>query len=123
MKKTIILFFLFLSTIILDAQRDTSIVSNNFPHNDIYKNSTDLNVSIYPVPIKGNNFTIKSDLEISSVKITNIIGQDIYREQYGNPQQIVNITLSNTKRGMYLITISFSNGTRIVKKIMAEEYE
>ena len=80
-------------------------------------------VSIYPVPVRENSFTIKTDRDVSFVRITNIIGQDIFRVQYNNPQQLTKINLDNPKRGMYLVTILFSDGTRVVKKIMVEESE
>ena len=57
------------------------------------------------------------------MRITNIIGQDIFRVKYNNPEQQIRIMLDNPKRGMYLVTIIFSDGTRVVKKIMVEESE
>ena len=78
------------------------------------------NVSIYPVPVRDNNFTIKSDKEISAIKITNIIGQDIFRVKYSTPQLISKIVLDNPRRGMYLVVILFSDDTRVVKKVMIE---
>ena len=80
-------------------------------------------VSIYPVPVRDNSFTIKSDKDISFVKITNIIGQDISRLQFNDPQQLIKVVLENPKRGMYLVTIIFSDGIRVVKKIMVEQTE
>ena len=93
------------------AQRNISRAPNSF------------NVSIYPVPVRDNSFTIKTDKDISFVKITNIIGQDIFRFQYNDPQQLIKISLENPKRGMYLVTIIFSDGIRVVKKIMVEQTE
>ncbi len=109
-------------TVILHAQRDTSTVAVT-PQHSSYYNSASINVSIYPVPVKYNTFTIKADKDISFVRITNIIGQDIYRAKYNEPLQLIKITLDNPKRGMYLVTIVFSDGTRTVKKIMVEELE
>ena len=75
------------------------------------------------MPVRENNFTIKTDKDISLVRITNIIGQDIFRVKYNNPEQQINIMLDNPKRGMYLVTVNFSDGTRVVKKILIEESE
>lgn len=77
-------------------------------------------LSIYPVPVNNNTFTIKSDKDISQVKVTNIIGQDILRENFSTPQQFIRVTLPDPQRGMYLVSITFSDGLRIVKKIMIE---
>jgi hypothetical protein len=125
MKKSLlfIFIFLFILTISLHAQKDTVNVVATLPQNDISRYAANINVSIYPVPVRENNFTIKTDRYVSFVKITNIIGQDIFRAQYSDPQLLTRIFLNNPKRGMYLVTIIFSDGVRVVKKIMVEETE
>ena len=82
-----------------------------------------MSVNIYPVPVRDNSFTIKTDRYISSVKVTNIIGQDIFRFRYTDPQQLIKISLENPKRGIYLVTVILSDGLRVVKKIMVEQSE
>src|ERR1035437_4735425 len=125
MKKSLpIIFFLLIFTLILHGQKDTSNVTALLNQKDYYnKEALNANVSIYPVPVRDNSFTIKSEKYISYVKITNIIGQDIYRFQYNDPTQLIKVSLENPKRGMYLVTIKFSDGIRIVKKIMVEQSE
>lgn len=120
MKKSLLLIILIIFSYSLQAQKDTSKVVST-PQKDILRNAANINVSIYPVPVKEDRFTIKTDRDVSFVRITNIIGQDIFRIQYNNPQQLNRITLDNPKRGMYLVTIIFSDGTRVVKKILIEE--
>lgn len=122
MRRFLLVLIMLVSTVVLHAQRDTSSVAVT-PQHSSYYNSANINVSIYPVPVKYNTFTIKADKDISLVRITNIIGQDIYRAKYNEPLQLIKITLDNPKRGMYLVTIIFSDGTRTVKKIMVEELE
>jgi hypothetical protein len=121
------IFILFIMTVIfsvtLHAQKDTTNIASSFPRNKLSAKGPDVNVSIYPVPVRENFINIKTDREISSVKITNIIGQDIYRAQYNNPQTLTRINLDNPRRGMYLVTILLSDGVRVVKKIMIEEPE
>jgi hypothetical protein len=85
--------------------------------------AANITFSIFPVPVRENYFNIKSEKEFSSVKITNIIGQDIYREKYNDPQTFAKIVLDNPRRGMYIVTVVFSDGMRIVKKIMIEQAE
>jgi hypothetical protein len=84
------------------------------------KDELNVNVSIYPVPVRDNYFTIKSDKEISAIKITNIIGQDIFRVKYSTPLLLTKIVLDNPRRGMYLVVILFRDDTRVVKKVMIE---
>jgi len=122
MKKSLIFIFLAILTLNLKAQKDTiNIIGASSLKN--YSKEVSISVNIYPVPVKENSFTIKTDRDISYIKITNIIGQDIYRAQYSNPQQVLKIYLDNPKRGMYIVTLLFSDGAKAVKKIMVEESE
>jgi Secretion system C-terminal sorting domain len=123
MRKILHLLLLITITVNLQAQKDTINYIGAMPQQDITRPAIAANVTIYPVPVRENNFTIKTDREISLVRITNIIGQDIFRVKYNDPEQQIRILLDNPKRGMYLVTINFSDGTRVVKKIMIEESE
>jgi len=125
MKKSLpIIFFLLIFTLILHGQKDTLRATATLYQKDYSRDAANAaNVSIYPVPVRDNSFTIKSEKYISFVKITNIIGQDIFRFQYNDPTQLIKISLENPKRGMYLVTIIFSDGLRTVKKIMVEQSE
>jgi len=80
-------------------------------------------VTIYPVPVRDNSFTIKSTKEISYIKVTNIIGQEIFRMKFTSPQLFFKINLDNPGRGIYLVVILFSDNSRIVKKVMIENAE
>jgi hypothetical protein len=107
----------------LYSQKDTVVFGSSYSSNrEFIRDNNSVNVNIYPVPVRENNFTIRTEKEIIFVKITNIIGQDIFKSKYGEQQQ-VRIFLDNPKRGMYLVTIIFSDGSRVVKKIMVEESE
>ncbi len=124
MKKSLpIIFFLLIFTLILHGQKDTTNITAVLNQKEYSKEPLIPTVTIYPVPVRDNSFTIKSEKDISYVKITNIIGQDIFRFQYNDPTQLIKISLENPKRGMYLVTIIFSDGKRIVKKILVEQSE
>jgi calcineurin-like phosphoesterase len=101
------------------GQRDSVAIARQTGKGYIL-NETEVNVSIYPVPVRDNSFTITSDKEISAIKITNIIGQDIFMEKYNSPILTMKIVLENAKRGMYLVVITFSDNTRIVRRILVE---
>jgi hypothetical protein len=120
MKKILLLSLLFIITVSLHAQKDTVNYIGAAPQQDIARPSA-VNVLIYPIPVRDNSFTIKTDRDISFVRITNIIGQDIFRNRYNSPEQQIRIMLNTPTRGMYLVTIIFSDGMRVVKKIMVEE--
>jgi hypothetical protein len=123
MRRSLPIIFLLIFTLSLYGQKDTISISGAIAQKEFPKEALSISVSIYPVPVKDNSFTIKSDKDISLVKITNIIGQDISRFQYNDPQQLIKINLEKPKRGMYLVTIIFSDGIRVVKKIMVEQSE
>ena len=123
MKHSLLLISLLLIPIYIYSQKDTASVVRNYPQKTFARETTPSNISIYPVPVRENSFTIKVDRDMTSVKVTNMIGQDIFRAQYSNPQSITKILLDNPRRGMYLVSINFSDGARVVKKIMIEELE
>jgi hypothetical protein len=123
MKKSLPLIFLLVFTLSLHGQKDSVNIAGVLAQKNINTETLNLNISIYPVPVRDNSFTIKAEKDISFVKITNIIGQDVFRFQYNDPQQLIKIFLNNPKRGMYLVTIIFSDGIRVVKKIMVEQSE
>jgi len=113
MKRYLLILFLFTIAAPVFSQRDSTVAVNS-------TENVNVNVTIFPIPVRNNNFTINSDKEITYVKITNIIGQDIFTSRYSE-QKSIRIFLNNTQRGVYIITISFSDNTRIVRKIMVED--
>lgn len=123
MKKSLLLIFLIIFSLSLHGQNDSTNINRAFAQKEYSRESANINITIYPVPVRDNSFTIKSDKPVSFVKVTNIIGQDVYRFQYNDPQDLIKVFLENPKRGMYLVTIIFNDGLRVVKKIMVEQSE
>jgi Secretion system C-terminal sorting domain len=121
MKRSLLLIFLLIFTLVLYGQKDSINTIGALAQKEFSREANNVSVSIYPVPVRDNSFTIKTDRDISFVKITNIIGQDVLRLQYNDPQQFIKVFLENPKRGMYLVTIIFSDGFKVVKKIMVEQ--
>ena len=116
----IVLTFLMVS---VNAQRDTVNIAAYQDARTVQTEHTNASVIIYPVPVRDNYFTVKCEKEFTYIKITNIIGQDIFRAQFNNPVTLNKIILDNPKRGMYLVTILFKDGSRVVRKIMIEQTE
>jgi hypothetical protein len=117
MKKVLLSVSILFFTLCANAQTDTTIISQAGKSISEYPS---VKITIYPVPVREGLFTIKSEKDISEIKITNIIGQSIYHERYDTPLNNIKITLENPGRGIYLCAIIFSDGTRAVKKIMVE---
>jgi hypothetical protein len=123
MKHSLLLIsFLFIS-ISLYSQKDSVSVVRNYPQKTFVRETVSSNISIYPVPVRENSFTIKTDRDMTSVRVTNMIGQDIFRAQYKDPLSITKVLLKKPTRGMYLVTIVFVDGSRIVRKVMIENPE
>jgi hypothetical protein len=112
-----IIVFLFLSA---NSQTDTTIVR---PAGRSVSDYPAVKVTIYPVPVRDGLFTIKSDKDISEIKITNIIGQSVFSEHFDSPMNLIKVSLGNPGRGIYLCAILFNDGTQAVKKIMIERSE
>lgn len=123
MKIFLLFAFMLFYTLSLQAQRDTLVFSTSDTRKHALSDASAANINIYPVPVRENQFTIKSDRDITFVKITNIIGQDIYKAKYSNPLSLIKIVLDNPQRGMYLVTMIFNDNSRLVKKIMIEQSE
>jgi hypothetical protein len=120
MKQTLLSIIILFLAISANSQTDTTNIKL------AGKSDTDspaVKITIYPVPVRDGLFTIKSDKDISEIKITNIIGQNIYNERYDSPMDLIKISLAKPGRGIYLCAIVFSDGTRAVKKIMVERSE
>jgi hypothetical protein len=123
MKHLLLLLIVFSISINLYSQRE-GVDNGNPVKQELFDRTLSENiVTIYPVPVRDNNFTIKSTKEISYIKVTNIIGQEIFRMKFTTPQLFFKINLENPGRGIYLVVILFSDNSRIVKKVMIENAE
>jgi len=123
MKRNLLLILFTTTTLLIQAQKDSVTVASGSSVKSIRAEAAAPDISIYPVPIRENFFTIKCDKPVASVRITNIIGQDILKLKNNNPETIMKIVLDNPKRGMYLVTVILDDGSRVVKKIMIEQAE
>jgi len=123
MKKSLLFILFIILASGLQAQKDTINVSPYQTQKNAMADAAVTNITIYPVPIRESYFFIRCEKEISGVKVTNIIGQDIYKMKYNNPETITKIILDNPKRGMYLVTVILDDGSRVVKKVMIEQAE
>ena len=123
MKKSLLLILFIIFASGLQAQKDTVNVSRDQMQKSALADAANTSITIFPVPVRENYFTVRSEKGISGIKVTNIIGQDILKTKYNDPESLLKIILDNPKRGMYLVTISLEDGARVVKKIMIEQAE
>jgi hypothetical protein len=123
MKRSLLFILFIIFTSGLQAQKDTVNVSRDQMQKSALADAANTSITIFPVPVRENYFTVRSEKGISGIKVTNIIGQDILKTKYNDPESLIKIILDNPKRGMYLVTISLEDGARVVKKIMIEQAE
>jgi len=123
MIKSFLLTLLMIFCLSLQAQKDTVNIALNPIQKKILAADAAGQIIIYPVPVRGSFFNVKCEKDVASIKVTNIIGQEIFKETYSNPQTITKVDLDDPTRGMYLVTIVLSDGVKVVKKIMIEPAE
>lgn len=121
MKKTVLILLVVTLSLSVMAQKNTVTGTGVSARTETVPTMADQSeLKIFPVPVKENNFTVTSVREIAMIKITNIIGQEVYRAKFPTPVFTTQVFLSNPQRGMYLVTVIFTDDSRVVRKIMVE---
>lgn len=79
------------------------------------------NVLIYPNPVTGNKFFVKSEQLIKKVKVLNVLGQNIktVTNETNVPYNIL-VELGNVKKGMYMVQVTLDSGEKIINKIIVK---
>lgn len=93
---------------------DNFVIEDTSLGNDQYSLS---NITIYPNPVKGSlNYTLVNDVVLSSIKINDISGKEIYKSSnsVGN-----SIDVSNLSSGVYFVTFK-SDSNSVTKKFIKE---
>jgi hypothetical protein len=75
-------------------------------------------VKIYPNPVKGILFIKNNSHSIASVKIINVLGQEIKNTKFINTSNSVEVDFSSIDKGTYFVRINFTNGKSVVKKVI-----
>jgi hypothetical protein len=72
---------------------------------------------LYPNPMK-DVLHIKSAHEIASVKIVNVLGQEVLSNEFNNFSNVYNVNVSSLKHGHYLVVITTKDGRMTVGKVI-----
>ena len=75
-------------------------------------------INIYPNPNSNGLLNIESSSVIKEIKISNLIGQNVF---YKKAQGVIfneTITINPSLNGVYFMTIQLENNERILKKII-----
>ncbi|PCH65779.1 MAG: hypothetical protein COC01_09290 [Bacteroidetes bacterium] len=73
---------------------------------------------IYPNPSNNGVVYIRTNNDVNSIEVHNLIGQSIINEDYRSVK--VNRLSLNLNPGMYFITANFANGAQTTKRIVIE---
>lgn len=94
--------------------------NNSFPTKlNFEENSAVSEVKIYPNPCKEEKVTVEFiNQEIREIRLTNIIGKEVFFKQYPFSENKKQIELTEIPNGIYLIQIKTTDGEFVVKKLM-----
>ena len=79
------------------------------------------NAIVYPNPLIGQKFIVKSETVISTVEVVNVIGKVVGRVKNDNfGIKELPVFLGNCEKGMYFVKITFENKNSIIKKLLVK---
>jgi len=114
MKKTIGFIFCILGLFSLNGTAQ-DVVDTNF------ENKKPHEALIYPNPLVGEKFTVKSAGNIKKVEVVNVIGKVINRTENKNfALHELPIYVGKCDKGIYLIKVSFNDNKSIIKKLLVK---
>jgi hypothetical protein len=78
-------------------------------------------VLIYPNPLIGDKFIIKTESNITRVEIVNMIGKVVNRaENEDTNLHELTVYLGKCEKGMYFVKITFEDNKSIIKKLLVK---
>ncbi len=97
---------------------------NSFSQQDVNMSSNEIKpheVLIYPNPMTGEQFTVKSTQAISKVEVVNVIGKVIKRVENDNfALKELPILVGKQEKGLYLVKVSFDDNKTVIKKLLVK---
>jgi len=86
-----------------------------------YFEKTEKETIIYPNPLIGEKFVVKSGSGIKKVEIVNVIGKLINRTENEDFElHELQIYIGKCEKGMYLVKIIFNDNKSIIKKLLVK---
>jgi trimeric autotransporter adhesin len=90
-------------------------VAGHSLNNNSILNDNNSNVSVYPNPTV-NQIFISTSSNSNEITITDLIGQQVFRQFYN--ANVIHINISNFVSGIYLLTVTKGDGQRKTEKIL-----
>lgn len=72
--------------------------------------------NVYPNPSNTGVVSVRSEKEIKSIRVINLVGAVVYENNVNNIE-FTTINTGNWNKGMYLITLDFGSGVKSTRKI------
>ena len=92
---------------------------NTFGQDLSYNSNVVKEAVIYPNPMIGEKFTIKSEGIITKVEVVNVIGKVINRTENSNIEiNEIQIFVGKCEKGIYFVKITYEDKKSIVKKLL-----
>jgi len=86
---------------------------------DLSYNSNVKDALIYPNPMVGEKFTVKSEGLIVKIEVVNVIGKVINRTENSNIEENeIQIFVGKCEKGIYFVKITYEDKKSIVKKLL-----
>ncbi len=83
----------------------------------VSENELTHSVSIFPNPSVDKHFNVVSNNLISSISVTNVLGQEIFNQRIEN-SNTASINIPNASMGVYQVFVKNVDGTTLVKNII-----
>lgn len=80
----------------------------------------ELDLRLFPNPVKSGYFSIRSSVPFSEVKVSNIIGQSFYQRKFADQKKEVRIEIPKADQGLYLVTLTYGPMHKVVRRILVE---
>jgi hypothetical protein len=109
-RRLIIMFVLLCSVAFKGLSQDIS-----------YLEKSENETIIYPNPLIGDKFVVKSESGIKKVEIVNVIGKVINRTENEEFElHELQVYIGKCEKGMYLVKITFDNNKSMIKKLLVK---
>jgi hypothetical protein len=86
-----------------------------------YIDKKEKEAAIYPNPLIGDKFVVRSESGIKRIEIVNVIGKLINRTENEDLElHELQIYIGKCEKGMYLVKITFSDNKSMIKKLLVK---
>ena len=79
--------------------------------------NTDNEIVVYPNPVLGDEFNIRTEKEIIEITVMNVLGQPVFNEKILNKKKVF-VEIESQERGVYIIQVKTSDGEVSTKRIL-----